>query len=136
MKRMLLLIVVGVVVAALAWVRLAPNDPARWHVDAQVTADEDLPFGAKRLLDVSDVSLEALDAVIMATPRTSRLAGSVGEGHITYVTRSRIMGFPDYATVQVQDGQIALWSRLRYGQSDTGVNRARVNGWLDTLGQS
>ncbi len=56
---------------------------------------------------------------------------------ITYVQRSRVFGFPDYLTVKavVMDGGAGLiiWSRARYGRSDFGVNRARVEAWLAAL---
>jgi len=64
----------------------------------------------------------------------------VGAGRITYVTRSRLWGFPDYTTVQVIPGAagatLALHARARFGQSDVGVNRARVERWRDALGQA
>ena len=30
---------------------------------------------------------------------------------------------------------LELFARLRFGQSDMGVNKARVDGWLERLGQ-
>jgi uncharacterized protein (DUF1499 family) len=54
----------------------------------------------------------------------------VGEGRITYITRTKIIGFPDYTTVQ-QDGDVLrIHGRLRFGRKDFGVNKARVDGWL------
>ena len=47
--------------------------------------------------------LAALDAVAMAWPRTERLAGGPEEGRITWVTRSALVGFPDYTTAAVRD---------------------------------
>ncbi len=134
--------------AALAavWVRLAPVDPERWHVDPLAA---DPPGGNGWLVRAGtgappprldaparDV-LRQLDTIAMREPRTRRIAGSVEEGKITYETRSRVWGFPDYTTVTaVEDsGQTVpvILARARYGASDLGVNRARVDRWLSEL---
>ena len=77
--------------------------------------------------------LARLDAIIRATPRTKVLAGAVAEGMITYVSRTRWMGFPDYTTVQRDGDVLKIYGRLRFGRSDLGVNKARVEGWLAAL---
>ena len=43
------------------------------------------------------------------------------------------MGFPDYTTVQLKDDRLMIWARLRFGRSDLGVNRRRVDRWLADL---
>lgn len=125
--------VVLIVLGGLAWIRLAPSDPAVWHVDPQVTADQDLAGGVRRRIPAEDGTFADLDRIILATPRTEVLAGSVEEGKITYVTRSQWMGFPDYTTVMKNEDVLELHARLRFGQSDMGVNKARVDGWLEML---
>jgi hypothetical protein len=45
-------------------------------------------------------ALARLDEIALATPRTTRLAGSPDEGRITWITRSALWGFPDYTTAQ------------------------------------
>ncbi|MEL6267324.1 MAG: DUF1499 domain-containing protein, partial [Pseudomonadota bacterium] len=62
------------------------------------------------------------------------VAGSAAEGFVTYVQTSRIVGFPDYVSARTVEGGIAVWSRSRYGYSDLGVNRARVEDWLAAAG--
>ncbi len=123
------------VIGGFAAIRLAPSDPDAWHVDPQVSADQDLATGVRRRIPGDAETLQRLHAIILATPRTELLAGSVEEGRVTYVTRSRIMGFPDYTTVQLSEDEqvIELWARLRFGQADLGVNKARVEGWLAEL---
>lgn len=117
-------------VIALGYVRLVPGDPAVWHRPPGVSEDTDLKGGVKRRVPAGPGALARLDAIIRATPRTRVLAGSVAEGMITYVTRSRVFGFPDYTTVQQQGQMLKIYGRLRFGRSDLGVNRARVEGWL------
>ena len=77
--------------------------------------------------------MSRLDRIIRDTPRTVVLAGTPEEGMITYITRSRLWGFPDYTTVEARPGMIVIHGRLRFGSSDVGVNRARIDGWLATL---
>ncbi|TNF64220.1 MAG: DUF1499 domain-containing protein [Rhodobacteraceae bacterium] len=130
---MLLWVLIAVVVVGMGYIRLAPSDPAQWHVPPRVTQDENLAHGVKRLVQVGPDDLARLDAIIRATPRSRRLAGSVEEGFVTYVTRSRIMGFPDYTTLRQEGDSLQVYGRLRFGRSDLGVNRARVDGWLAEL---
>lgn len=138
------------VVGLMAYVRLAPVDVARWHVDlargrppgAARGGDPVVmqPNGATADLpatpDQAFALLTGLDAIALATPRTRRLAGSVESGHVTWETRSRIWGFPDYTTAQITPGGLTLYARQRFGAKDFGVNAARLRGWLAQLPSS
>ena len=126
-----LIVILGI--AGIAYVRYGRSDPVDWHVDPLVTANQDLVDGVRRRVADAPGLMERLHLIALETPRTEVLAGSVEEGHITYVTRSRWMGFPDYATVKRDDGQLEIWSRLRFGKTDMGVNKARIDGWLQRL---
>ncbi len=127
-----------IVLAAGLYVRLAPSDPGRWHrweLPPMAAGDYPMPNGHVAIGGVAGPQvLTQLDAIIMATPCTKRLAGSVDQGMITYVTRSRLWGFPDYTTVRLtQTGAawvLAINGRSRFGKSDVGVNKARIDGWL------
>jgi len=127
-----ILVLVLVVLGFAAWVRLGPSDLSRWHVDVFFAEDEDLPGGARRVVPGGD--LAALDQIVRATPRTVVLAGSVAAGHITYVTRSLLWGFPDYTTVKVSGDSLLIFGRLRFGAADLGVNARRIDGWIAALG--
>ncbi len=128
-------LVLLVVVNVAAWVRFAPTDVARWHAVPQVDGNEDLPGGVKRrVAGAGAAGLAAFDRVARAAPRTRVLAGSPQEGKVTYVTRSRVFGFPDYTTAALDGEDLVVHGRLRFGQSDLGVNRARVDGWLSGAG--
>jgi hypothetical protein len=138
-------IILVLVVAAGAWVRLAPTDPALWHVSPVTSAAPYCAILAERggaraaclLPDAPDQVLARLDAIATATPRTTRIAGEAGQGRITWVTRSLLWGFPDYTTAEATAAEtgtrLDLHARLRFGGSDLGVNAARLQDWLSRL---
>ncbi len=130
MKRMLILGVVGLVIALGAYIRLAPSDPADWHVAPQAETNQDLQGGVLRVVETGPEGLARLNAIASNALRTTVLAGSVDEGRITYITRTKIIGFPDYTTVQQDGNVLRIHGRLRFGRKDFGVNKARVDGWL------
>jgi len=127
---MVLWLIVGLVVLLGAYIRLAPSDLGLWHVTPIGDTDQDLPGGVIRVIETGPDGLVRLDAIARATPRTRVLAGTVDEGMITYVTRTKVVGFPDYTTVQQDGDMLRIHGRLRFGRSDFGVNRNRVDGWL------
>ena len=144
MKIAFLLILIAVV-ALVAYIRLAPSDPARWHIalyprPADIAAPSPqvvvLRVGAYIDLTNADDLLARLDTIIMATPRTVLLAGSVGEGRMTWITRSALWGFPDYTTAEVGPQGLTIYSRLRFGGGDMGVNGARLAGWIAVLSKA
>lgn len=133
-----------IVISGLLYVRAAPHDREALHVVPPVGAEPDHPvlkagsalFSQQFQAAPAD-TLQRLNETALATKRTRILDGSVEEGLITYVTRSRVFGFPDYTTVQViangQGSRVTLYGRLRFGKSDFGVNRARISAWLQAL---
>lgn len=141
--KLVLIVVFVLIVAAQAFVRLAPSDPSRWHVDPRSAPDPGeggvrlLPGEGKTFAVSPEALLQAFDRVAMEEPRVSRLAGSVEEGRITYVARSLLWGFPDYVSVTAVPAeggaQLAVYSRLRFGRGDMGVNRKRLDRWLHRL---
>ena len=126
---LILIIVVGLA----AYVRLAPSDPARWHTEVTETANTTMPYGAVRVVPAGDGTFERLDVLMQDLPRTRVLAGSVAEGRVTYVTRSKWMGFPDYTTIERAGDELRLFARSRFGKSDMGVNIARLQTVLGQL---
>lgn len=126
-------VLIAIVAILIGYVRLAPSDPAIWHVMPEFSSDQDLAGGVQRVVDTGPDGLARLAPIVMQTPRTTVLAGSVDAGMMTFVTRSKLWGFPDYTTVQ-QDGDLMkIYGRLRFGRSDLGVNKARVDAWLDRM---
>jgi len=131
MKLVVVLIIA--VIAFAIWVRVAPSHPQRWNVALDEPQDRVLAHGVVRIVPGGEKYFGELDKIIRDTERTSHLAGTLEEGMVTYVTRSKLWGFPDYATVWVSGQDLVIHSRLRFGGGDTGVNRARVDNWLSKL---
>lgn len=93
-----------------------------------------LPGGVKYVLPVSDLpedALAKLRQIILQTLRTKEVA--VGQGH-SFITRSRLFGFPDVTRIWVADNALHIHAHLVIGRSDLGVNGNRVRQWLAQLG--
>lgn len=127
----------GALVVLAIYVRLSPIKSSDWHAQPPV-AEIGTHRTAGSVLLIREVDaplavMTALDAVILASPRTLRLAGSPQDGLVTYMTRSALWGFPDLTTVAVDNGILRVYGRLRFGKSDLGVNAARVTKWVDQV---
>lgn len=123
-------ILVLAVVALLAYIRLAPTDATRWHKPIGNAETTDGEGWSARVVPNTSGLLSDLHQGMLALPRTELVAGSVGDGRLTYITRSKLMGYPDYTTIEQDEGQIKLYARLRFGKSDLGVNGKRLDGLL------
>lgn len=145
MIKLLAILALFGVAAVMLYIRYTPTDPAAWHVDPRAATRPDTPNSwlirpvggdaAAPEFALAAPELAALvDAVIAAQPRTHPIAGSVEAGHITYVTRTPIMGYPDYVSVRVfataTGAGLAMFSRSRFGHSDLGMNRRRLDDWM------
>ena len=99
------------------------------------------PGGARGLLSDTNsdpqTRLARRNAIALATPRTRLLAGSLDGGHIIWITRTAIFGFPDCTTAEAQrDGEatrLEVYGQQRHGHRDFGVNAARLRDWLARL---
>ncbi|TCL09598.1 uncharacterized protein DUF1499 [Shimia isoporae] len=129
----ILFVVLVLAFGLLAYVRLAPNDASRWHVAGEITKDSNGQNSVRRLVEAGPDGLANFAEVALRDPRTEVLAGSVSEGMITVVTRTRMVGYPDFTTAWMQDGKLAIYGRSRFGRKDFGVNAQRVDGWIAAL---
>lgn len=145
---MIKVIAIGLLVALAAvmlYVRFTPTDPAYWHVDPRAIAKPSKPNnwlirpvgGDARpphyRAEVADL-VAAIEAAAAAMGDMTRIAGTPESGHLTYISRTKWMGFPDFTTFRVystDDGvSFAALARARFGQSDMGNNRARLDAML------
>lgn len=149
-----LLLALGATGALAVWMRTLDHDPSVWHVDpamvsrtgrpndylvapAGMTASEPDRLFEPRPIPARDL-LFLFESIAMNAPRTHHVAMDEAALTITYVQTSLIFGFPDYITVRAVEAPegagLIVWSRSRFGHSDFGVNRDRVQDWLGALG--
>ena len=134
----------GIVIFAAVAFRVMPMDAARYHIRPALAVPPSTPNFAltvgdealvlpRNLADVAaDVALKA------ASDGAVLLAGQPEDGFVTYVYRSRLMGFPDALSLTLDptdEGgtRVQIFSRSRFGYSDLGVNAARVADWVAAL---
>ncbi|WP_120501613.1 DUF1499 domain-containing protein [Roseovarius sp. EL26] len=130
------LILAVVTVSFGIYVRTAPSPAQTWHQLPAVIATKDLPGGAMRVVDPANrMDLQYIHEIALQGMNTKQLSGSIEEDMITYISRSKFWGFPDYTTVRLQGGRLELYGRLRFGRSDFGVNASRIDHWLRLLSE-
>jgi len=131
MRWLVILPVLGIL-SAVVWavyVRTAGHDPARWHVDpatvTEVNANNEF-LGSAVLEGTSDTVSAGLKGVLGGEV----LVGSYEEGWVTLVVRTPLYGYPDYVSVRIEerhdDSEVTIFSRSRFGYSDLGMNKDRV----------
>ena len=148
----LIFVLIAGVLLFMAVVRFAPSDPDLWNsaiatgaiagpgpcVEQIVAQKNGARAGCLVLGDPAAV-LARLAVIAEGWPRTTRLAGTAADGRITWISRTRIMGFPDYITAQVTavagGSRLEIFARQRFGDGDWGVNAARLTAWLSALDQ-
>ncbi len=103
------------------------------------------PAGFKPTPDIVtrtyDVPPQALYAAVTklaeGSPRTFKLVRYDELREAAYVSRSRVFNFPDTIEVKVSGkdnaSTLVIYSASKYGSSDFGVNRKRVEAWLAQL---
>ena len=157
MKRVILWVLglaLAAAVAGAVYMRTLGHPPETWHVDptqaTRSTTDNDYlvaPEGvtearvdrifAPREIAPKDL-LFLFDSIARNAPRTTRIAMDEATMSATYVQKTALLAFPDYISVRAVtvDGGAALviWSRSRFGASDFGVNKERIDDWLAKIG--
>lgn len=130
---MILGLLIVAVLSGLVFIRLAPTDVARWHKPVGDAETTDGAGWSARVVPATDGLLSDLHQAMLALPNTHMIAGSLSEGRLTYITRTKIIGFPDFTTIEQDGNQIKLYGRLRFGRSDFGVNGKRLDGVLERV---
>ena len=107
-----------------------------------------LPDGFKALAAAHAVSpvlpsapakvYETIKRVFSAEPRVVLAREDAEAGQLEFVQRSPIFRFPDTITIAVvpagkDKSALAIYSRAKIGYRDFGVNKKRIEHWLDLL---
>jgi hypothetical protein len=148
---MIKILVIGllvVVAGVMAYVRFAPTDAAMWHVDPRAISKPAKPNNWMiRPVGGDDrppnyeaevpVLVAAIEAAVDQMGDMRLIAGNAQSGHLTYISRTKWMAFPDFTTFRVYstDGgsSFAAFSRARFGEADMGYNRARLEALLPLI---
>lgn len=156
LRMAIFLIFISIVVTGWMFFRIgsADHDPEVWHVDPLAAVTPDTPNSyrvapeglTEEYVDAPapvytanpTLMAKAFDDFVMAQNKVERIAGSAEEGWVTYVQKSNSWNFPDYISVKFIDlnggsSTVAIFSRSRFGHSDMGVNKERVETWLKSL---
>jgi uncharacterized protein (DUF1499 family) len=88
----------------------------------------------------ADGLMEALEQVLVSKMRSRVLQKDRSLRQVQLVARTAVLRFPDDIWIQVlpdgaEQSALAIYSRSRYGYSDLGVNRRRVERWLGEIAQ-
>lgn len=148
---LILVVVLGVALAAYLRISMVSHDPDVWHVDpvtetrcqspncflvlpednSDQKVDGYAPVYGERAFDMAT----AFHEFAMSQRGVERVGGRPEELHMTYVQRTPRLGFPDYFSIRFIDlpkgySTVAIYSRSRFGYGDLGVNAARVKAWM------
>lgn len=132
-SKVITIILALTVAAGVLFIRLAPTDVTRWHQPIGDVQTVDGEGWSARVVPATEGLFSDIHQTMLGLPRTQMIAGSVGEGRVTYITRSKVIGFPDFTTIEQDGDQIKLYGRLRFGRSDLGVNGKRLDKVLSEL---
>ena len=116
--------------------RSRPNDALACPADLCRTARPDIvpplyPISAERLREI-------VAGIAREDPETQIVYSARGEDQDRYVARTRLMRFPDTINVRIipiaaDAATVAIYSRSQIGYSDMGMNRKRIERWLDGI---
>lgn len=96
------------------------------------------PHRTAKIYNVPVSELQAAMELIRKNERANLVSSSADGLQRTYVQYTRLMRFPDYITVKFiplapNRSTLAIYSRSKYGNRDYGVNKRRIEAWLDAL---
>ena len=132
--------------AAVLVARAIPVDTEPFHEDpaepdARRSEVRLIGRDAPRFPGEADTVLEAFSDIALGNRGVRIVEGSVDEGMITFVARSRVFGFRDFITVKAVDEaggvtKLSVFARPRFNVYDWGVNAKRLDRWLGELEQT
>lgn len=126
-------------IAVGGFVRLSPD-----YLDDTMQSPYPMPPGdypfdtgfevVRAIEEAEEAAVLRLHDIIVETPRTEVFADDLDKLGVIYITRSLFWGFPDYTQLYVLRGDpshLIIRAVARFGTYDFGVNRRRVQKWLE-----
>ena len=135
-----------IIIIVLCYIRFAKPNASNWHVDPELVAQNDLRNSFLNnskssnffyyAVPIKDLYLKLYE--IAEADKCQRVFGNIDEGIITFVCRSRFLGFPDYISISFKEHEtgkssLSVFSRSRFGVYDFGKNKKRMKKWLQQL---
>lgn len=115
-----------------------PNTPNSYLVAPEGMCENAVPDATPTLFYLKNAETLKVDflQIMQGQPRVSVLEDE-GMG-LELRQKTPLMGFPDFISVRfidLEDGKstFAIYSRSKYGRKDFGVNRKRIELWVDLL---
>lgn len=139
------LYILGFLALAIVAARFIPADTEPFHEDPaepETRRSEVRLIGreAPRFPVDAETVLTTLSKIATSDWSVGVVEGSVDEGMITFVARSRVFGFRDFITVKATDesggSKLSVFARPRFDVYDWGVNKKRLDRWLGELEQT
>lgn len=115
-------------------------DPVGWLVYPPMEEMQAAPGGGwlatRAVRGTGPEVLTRLDGILKA--RAERVGGRIEAGRVTWLVRSRLVGFPDLVTADVSalvEGEVRLtiWTRPALPLPDMGRNEAQLRYWFQRL---
>ncbi|MGH1350804.1 MAG: DUF1499 domain-containing protein [Methyloligellaceae bacterium] len=114
--------------------------PNQYIVAPEGLCKEAEPHRTAPVYPVSAPELQQLwDKFVSKQPRITRKDADEANMKFELVQRTALFRFPDTITVQFiqlsdpNQSTLAIYSRSKYGRSDFGQNKKRINAWLSAL---
>ncbi len=113
-----------------------PTSPNSYYV-APAKFSQAKPDSISPVYDINIDALHKFWGMMIAEQARVKLVAK-SQYQFSYVQRTKWLRFPDYVEVKLisvstQQSTIAIFSRSKYGYSDFGTNKKRVNQWLGLL---
>ncbi|MCK0143852.1 DUF1499 domain-containing protein [Aliiroseovarius sp. F20344] len=131
-----LLGVIALLLAAFAvYARLKPIDRTRFHATPgpNEVGVHDLKGGVKQVVPLADLPEDAVPQLLELVRQSDGTTEVPADEGYSFVTRSRLFGFPDVTRIWVAENNLHIHAHLVIGSSDVGVNGRRVGQWIELL---
>ncbi len=145
LKMIVLYILILTIILVMAYIRFAPSKYAVWVLDPVSASSTGKPNEYRLTGNTAPVFhmptqdlFKLVGGFILSQKRVHLLAENTNTFEATYVQRSLLMGYPDYISIKItavnaNQSRLEVFSRSRFGHSDLGVNKRRIDQWISAI---